>query len=82
MIPDHLDMGIWADDGETIWLPKELYPTRNKAKMFAVNECGVFYSDIRVRSQWMCFLPSEPPEIAFVRCTADDPEAFECWEIT
>jgi hypothetical protein len=46
--------GWWSDDDETIWLPRERYPTRNDARKFYDNQCGPFGSDyicIRVLSR-------------------------------
>ena len=78
---DVLDMGIWSDDG-TVWLPKALYPTRSHAKKFAVENFSATYIDVRVRTRWVRYEPSAPPEIAYEICAANAPDAFECWEIT
>ena len=79
---DVLDMGIWSDDG-TVWLPKELYPKRTEAKMFAVEHLSHSYIDVRVRSRWMRCEPN--PEIEDMPYEVSSPDAegaFECWEIT
>jgi hypothetical protein len=77
----NLDMGIWSDDG-TIWLPKELYPTRGSAKMFAVEQ-GADFLEVRVRTCWMYENP-EPDivDMPYQTTNPDRPGAFECWEIT
>ena len=82
-LPRYLDMGIWWNDGERIWLPKEFCPTRNDAKRFAVREC---YSDwilVRVRTVWVKEIPHEvfADESHYERSDRHDPDAFECWEI-
>lgn len=79
--PADVDMGIWADDGR-IWLPKQLYTTRNDAKQFAVEEAGATWIDVRVRSRWMKYAPTSAFDDTPYFVTEDrDPEGFECWEI-
>lgn len=77
----YLDMGIWADDGR-VWLPKALYPKRTAAKKFAVAECGQTYIDVRVKTVFMRDAASSAfDEYPYVTCEADEPGAFEVWEI-
>ena len=82
-IPKNLDMGIWFNDGELIWLPKEFYPTRNDAKRFAVGEAGYDWIDVRVRTRWA--KETEPVGIQFDKwygpAEKDEPGAFEVWEV-
>lgn len=82
-LPRYLDMGIWWNDGEKIWLPKEFCPTRNDAKRFAVAECYSDWIGVRVRTVWVEEVPHElwSDEFTYRRVEKNTPGAFECWEI-
>lgn len=81
-LPENLNMGIWSDDG-TVWLPKQLFPLRSGAKMFAVDYLGHAYIETRVRTRWMVFSPEYPgDEQPYHVCAKDHIGAFECWEVT
>lgn len=77
-----LDMGIWSDDG-IVWLPKELFPTRNDAKRFAVAEMDHEWIEVRVRTKWMKRVRlSLLDEYGYYLLASPGEEgAFECWEI-
>lgn len=81
-VPHDLDMGIWSSDGDRVWLPKALFPTRNDAKRFAVENCEASWIDVRVRTRWMVSAPHGPlDDFPYHLTDADDEGAFECWEI-
>lgn len=74
-------MGI-HDDAGTVWIPKELYPKRNKAKMFVEAEFAHGdYINLRCSSVYMRPATSRTDGM-FEKCAADDDGAFACWEIT
>lgn len=76
-----LDMGIWSEDG-TVWLPKQLFPTRNDAKRFAVAEMDHCWIDVRVRTKWMKHAPTSPlDDYGYHFAEPGEPGAFECWEV-
>lgn len=78
-------MGIWWNDGERIWLPKEFCETRNDAKRFAVAECYSEWINIRVRTVWIVETPDPlwAGEYHYRRASHLDPptNTIECWEI-
>lgn len=82
-LPDRLNMGIWWNDGERIWLPKEFCSTRNDAKRFALAECMSEWVDVRVRTVWVRELPDRfwDGEFDYIRAERGEEGAFECWEI-
>ncbi len=82
VVPENLDMGIWSDDNTLVWLPKAIYPSRNDAKRFAVQELEHTWIEVRVRTVWMCPDEDFMREGRYVKCLPDlNPDAIECWEI-
>ena len=80
-IPPLLDMGI-HDDAGTVWLPKALYPERNKAKLFVSAEfANGDYINLRCHSVYMRPATTGTDGM-FEKCDATDDGAFACWEIT
>jgi hypothetical protein len=80
---EDLKMGIWSEDGDRVWLPKELFPTRSDAKRFAVMYCEATWIDVRVRTRWMAYAPhSAFDDYPYHLTDKDDEGAFACWEIT
>ena len=79
-VPAWLDMGI-HDDAGTVWIPKQFYPERNKAKMFVASEFAHGdYINLRCRSVYM--RPSDDEDGIYKKCEPTDAGAFACWEIT
>ena len=82
-VPQRLDMGIWWNDGEKIWMPKVFRQSRNDAKRFAVAECYSDWIAIRVRTVWIKEIadPLWPNEYSYRRADKTEEGAIECWEI-
>ena len=76
-------MGIWAEDGTTVWLPRDLYPSRNQAKLFAVEHCEAVYIDVRVRARHMAISPGVDWMVDdwWVECERDTPGAMPVWRV-
>lgn len=88
-LPD--EMGIWTDGGETIWLPKALYPKRSDAIRFAMEQFGCGFTDLRCLSRWMRYQPFTAynldgsvswSEDEWCECGKDDAGAFQVWKLT
>lgn len=84
-LPDHLDMGIWSEGGDIVWMPKQFYPERNRVKQWAVaNDIVDHYIDVRVRTVWMHTRRGELDGLMgdfYIKCPKDTEGSFECWEI-
>lgn len=92
-IPDR--MGVWSEYDETIWLPREHYPTRWDAIKFAMQEWGTHHlPDVRCLSRYMRYDPHvvEPfewdgrkdpgyTEDLWIECSGNDEGAFRVWRL-
>lgn len=83
-------MGAWTEDGSEIWLPKQFYPTRGKAKKFVEDETGIHFTDIRCKSvyirpmvktednadnyDWWC-------DVLWIECPRTLRDAIPAWHI-
>lgn len=85
--PDH--MGVWSDDGDPVWLPREHYPTRTEARYFAMRELDAMFMEVKVLSRWMRYDPHiagtrEEPlwwDDLWVECDRSEPNAFPVWRV-
>lgn len=90
--PDH--MGVWDEDADTIWLPREHYPKRIDAIRFAMEQWYCALPDVRCRSRWMRYQPrvvagytldgyTDPgySEDQWWECEKNDPNAFQVWRL-
>lgn len=50
-------MGAWSESGDTVWLPRSLYPKRSGAIAWAVKEWGVTWPEVRCTTVWMRYEP-------------------------
>lgn len=81
-LPEHLDMGIWFDGGDIVWMPKQFYPERTRVKQWAVaNDVVDHYIDVRARTVWMRAEADGLMSEHYVKCPKGTEGAFECWEI-
>lgn len=75
-----------SDDDPQGWLAKSAYPTRSKAKAWAVGELGIDYTDVRVRTVWIRGLTPEERQhdewMGGYGCQKDHPAAVEFWEVS
>ena len=88
------EMGVWCDDDETIWLPREHYPKRSQAIRWAVDQWTCDWLDVRCLSRWMRYTPrvvgpfdldgfTDPgyTEDLWSECAKDEPNAFRVWRL-
>lgn len=83
-------MGVWADEGERVWLPKEHHPTRTDARRFAMSEMECGFMEVKVLSRWMRYAPYVATDEGrqpiwlddlWTECSKDEPNAFPVWRI-
>jgi hypothetical protein len=83
--PSRPEPEMMSEDEPKAWLRKDCYPTRAKAKQWAVGEFGIDWIDLRVRTTWIRgLLPSEGddyPDWGGMGCAKDCPGAEEFWEV-
>lgn len=79
-------MGVWRENGETIWLPRSLYPTRASARTFCLSEADwpCAWIEVRVLARWMRHAPerdewNEYGGEYWIECGRDEPGAFRVW---
>lgn len=83
------EMGIWANDGEIVWLTRELYPTRTSARQFAMREMETDFLGVRVLARYMRYAPiiaGTPEEPIWwddwwIECEKDTEHAFPVWRL-
>jgi len=84
-------MGAWSEDGDEVWLPKELHPDRDKARMFIASETDCHFIDTRCKSVWI--KPVERTfenagdhnwwcDVLWFQCDEHDEGAIPAWYIT
>jgi hypothetical protein len=83
-------MGAWSENGDDIWLTKELHPNRDKARMFIAAETDCNFIDTRCNSVWI--RPIERTlanahqhdwwcDVLWIECKEDDEGAIPAWHI-
>lgn len=79
--PDH--MGVWTDAGDTVWLPRSLYPERSQAMTWAMREWSCLYLEVRCLARWMRWdsRPRDYPVDLWVECEKGDDGAFRVWRL-
>ncbi len=84
------EMGIWNEDGDTIWLPRSLYPTRWAAIKWAMDQWTCSFLEVRCVVRWMRWTPFVAraldgsvawSEDQWFECKPDDPSAFKVWRL-
>lgn len=74
-----------SEDDPIGWLAKSDYPTRSKAKAWAVGELGIDFTEARVRTTWIRGLTAEERQhdewMGGYSCAKDHPAAVEFWEV-
>lgn len=83
-------MGVWSDGGELVWLPRSLYPKRQAAIMWAMEQWSCGFTEVRCRSRSMRYEPfvARAPdgsvawsEDQWYECEEDTPGAFRVWRL-
>ena len=75
--------GAWNDDS-VCWLSRRLYPTREAARSFYADWCGVRWIEVKVHARHCRHDPDNPlaPEFDgeyWAECDKDEPGAFPVW---
>src|SRR5579864_5434247 len=87
---------LWNEDGDILWLRRDLAATASKARYIAYSgrglpvgqrECGVSLTEIRVRALFL--RPGEEDEVGWAgngadtwwRCEREHPKAVAYWEL-
>jgi hypothetical protein len=82
-------MGVWAEDGAVVWLPRSLYPKRIEAIRWAMHEWGVTLPEVSCLSRWMRYEPLMVDDFSpgwtddnwFSECDKDQPGACRVWRL-
>lgn len=82
-------MGVWAEEGDTVWLPREHYPKRSSAIAWAVAGWGVAWPEVRCLSRHMRYTPevhlypdgSGWSDDLWSECDRNEPGAFPVWRL-
>lgn len=83
-------MGVWAEDGELVWLPRSVYPTRYDAVRWAMGEWTCEFLSVRALARWMRYKPYVARNLdgsvawredQWYECEKDAPGAFRVWRL-
>lgn len=73
-------MGAWTDSGDIVWLPHSLYPKRQAAIMWAMEQWDCNFIQVRCRSRSMRYEP-DAAEDQWSECEENTPGAFRVWRL-
>ncbi len=84
------EMGVWAEDGELVWLPRSRYPKRIDAIRWAMSEWQCDFLSVRALARWARWQPFTAraldgsvawSEDEWWECAKDAPGAFQVWRL-